>query len=92
MVTRFDRDPSVVDWHIALAPVARPARPHWWRELVTSTYRDARDAWHALRESEPCLQLEDDEFRQLHPPPTLRSVLVGLSTGGTAPDGWGVGL
>lgn len=68
-------------------------REHWWRRVVTETYRAARDAWAALRESKSalawsvagaansnvgCAQLGDDEFRQLHPPPVLRDVLCGL--------------
>jgi hypothetical protein len=42
------QDPAVLTWMIALAP--RPTRPeptgrHWWRELVMSAYREARDQW-----------------------------------------------
>lgn len=90
--TSFVRDPAVIDWHIALAPVPRPARVHWWRELVTSTHRDARDAWLKLRESELCLQMEDDEFRAAYPPPTLRDTMIALATGGMPAPGWGVGI
>lgn len=56
----------------------RPRRRHWWREFATSTYRDARDAWEVLRETGECMQLEDDEFRELHPAPTFKATLIGL--------------
>lgn len=91
-------EPAVLAWMIALAGDRRPrpASPgrHWWRELVTNTYRDSRDAWEALRESaQPAPssvpgvahssvamhQLEDDDFRRAFPPPTFRDVLTGLS-------------
>lgn len=52
---------------------------HWWREYVTDVYRDARDAWEALRESELCYQLEDDEFRVTYPPPTFKLYLLALA-------------
>lgn len=81
-----DPDPSVVAWHIALSP--RPAylgtpprRPHWWRELVTNVYRDARDARAALRESTAYLQHERDDFDLEHPPVRLSDVMRGLSSG-----------
>lgn len=68
-------------------------RPHWWRDLVTSTYRGARIAWEALRESSApaygvagaagsdaaCYQLTNAEFAELHSPPMLRDVLVALA-------------
>lgn len=50
-------EPAVLAWMIATAGERRPRAPrrrHWWRELVTDTYRaarDARDARDALRES-----------------------------------------
>ena len=69
-------------------------RRHYWRELVTETFRSARAAWEALRESGTpaptsapgvahsgvaMLQLEDEDFRRAFPAPTLRSVLEGLA-------------
>lgn len=68
-------------------------RPHWWRDLVTETYRNSRTAWEALRESSApaygiagaagsdaaCYQLTDAEFAELHPIPMLRDVLVALA-------------
>lgn len=87
-----DPDPCVVAWSLALAPTVRPRRVHWWRELVTNVYRDARDARAALRESGPYLQHEGDEFDREHPPVTLREVMVGLSDGSQAPPNWGWGL
>lgn len=66
-------------------------RRHLWREHVTETYRSARDAWEALRESGTLVpasfssggevaayQLEEFEFRQWQPAPTLRHILEGL--------------
>lgn len=88
-------------WRIALAPRPRyRADSHWWRELVTRTYRDARDARDRLREStQPAggrvagtahsdvsyAQLTDDEFAQVVPPVSFGEVLSGLSAGGWAP-------
>lgn len=85
-----DPDPSVVVWHIALAPrpVVEP-RPHWWRTLVTNVYRDARDAREALRQSEPYLQHERSEFDAQHPPVRLKDVMRGLSSGRMPPPNWG---
>lgn len=87
-----DPDPSVVAWQIALAPTRQPRRVHWWRELVTNTYRDARDAREALRQSGPYLQHEADDFAREHPPVHLRDVMVGLASGRHAPPNWGWGL
>lgn len=85
-----DPDPSVATWMVALAPRARyipgERRGHWWREYVTRHYRDARDAWVALRETSAYSQHEDDEFRAEHPPPTFKQFLVGLSTGRIVPE------
>lgn len=88
------RDPAVTTWAIALAPQPKPAPVgrHWWRDLVTQHHRDARDAWERLRESEPFLQYEDDEFRAELPPPTLKDAMVGLSVGKLSPVGYGVAL
>ena len=88
-----DPDPAVVVWHLALSPRGpQPRRRHWWRELVTNVYRDARDAREALRESGPYLQHERDEFDREHPPVALRDIMVGLSSGKDAPPNWGWGL
>lgn len=77
----------------------RGYRRHAWRELVTSTYHAAREAWEQLREATTYGYLyhrsstsrdrstwshatyadEHAAFRHAHPPPTLRSVLEGLS-------------
>lgn len=91
----IDEDPAVTSWRIALAPRPRYSPPgrHWWRELVTHTYRDARAAWEHRRESSApawgaagaahssagCHQLTDEEYRELYPPPLFRDVLIGLS-------------
>lgn len=93
-------EPSVLAWRIALGPRPRhrPGR-HWWRELVTSTYLDARHAWEALRESGTpawnaagaahsgvaCYQLSEDEFAELHPQPLLKDIMTGLSGGRLSP-------
>lgn len=94
-------DPAVTTWRIALAPRPRyRVGRHWWRELVTGAYRDARDAWEARRESgapawgaagaahsgAACHQLTDAEYAALYPPPTLRDFLTGMSTGALAPE------
>lgn len=93
-------DPAVLTWRIALAPRYSTGGRHWWRDLVTSCYRDARDAWEARRHSNlpawgapgaahsgaACHQLSDDEFADLFPPPMLRDFLIGLSQGAIAPD------
>lgn len=86
-----DPDPAVVVWSIAVAPVRarEPGRPHWWRQLVTNVYRDARDARERLRESDPYLQYEREEFDREHPPVRLSDVCVGLSSGTHAPPNWG---
>jgi hypothetical protein len=41
------QDPAVLTWMIALAPRPRvePVGHHWWRDLVTAAYREAREAW-----------------------------------------------
>jgi hypothetical protein len=99
MAGRVTEDPSVLSWMIVMAPRPRaePTGRHWWRELVTSTFRDHRDARDALRESSTVVnghgadttvaayQLEDAEFDQRFPKPTLRAVMVGLSQGSMAP-------
>lgn len=50
-----------------------------WLDLILTHHRNARDAWLALRESEACMQMEDDEFEAAHPPPTLKAAMQGLS-------------
>ena len=88
-----DPDPSVVAWHLVLSPRPAPApRRHWWRELVTNVYRDARDAREALRETGRYSQHERDEFDAEHPPVTLGQVMRDLSSGREAPPNWGWGL
>lgn len=87
-----DPDPSVVAWAIALAPTRAPKRRHWWRELVTNVYRDARDAREALRETARYQQHEPGEFDAEHPPVTLGQIMRDLSTGRQAPPNWGGGL
>ena len=52
----------------------RPHR-HAWREHVTAIYRDARDARDALRESEPYLQHEPEDFNREHPWLSFKAVL-----------------
>lgn len=41
------QDPSVLTWMIVMAPRPRPEPLgyHWWRDLVMSSYREARDQW-----------------------------------------------
>lgn len=95
-------DPAVLSWRIALAPRPRYlSGSHWWRDLVTRTYREARDARDAMRESGALAtgaiagtahsdaawyQVSDDEFDQAVPPVTFRDVLVGLSGGALEPE------
>lgn len=96
-------DPSVLSWRIALAPRPRFTTNgrHWWRDLVTATYRDARDARDALRQSGAAAhgntagaahsmaawcQLSDEEFAQEVPPVLFRDVLTGLSQGRLEPE------
>lgn len=78
------------------------ARPHLWRVMVTSTYDAARTAWESLRESGAAAppdvagtagscpayyQLEDDDFKTAHPPPTFGEVLRGLRGRFTSSEG-----
>lgn len=96
-------EPAVLTWMIALAP--RPhystGGRHWWRELVTQTYRAARDARSALRESShpvysvagtansgaAAYQLSDAEFDEAFPAPRFGDVLHAMSTGAIEPYG-----
>lgn len=96
-------DPAVLSWRIALAPRPRFTTHgrHWWRDLVTATYRDARDARDALRESGAAAsgrvagtahslaswsQLSDQEFAEAVPPVRFQDVLTGLSGGALEPE------
>jgi hypothetical protein len=45
------------------------------RQLVLD-YRDARTAWEHQREEGDNMRMEDDEYRQQHPPPTFRAWLT----------------
>lgn len=86
-------EPAVLTWAIALARRGvlpdEPPRRHWWRELVTTHWRDAYDAWEATRERcedrGGAMRMEDDEFRAAYPTPTLKAFMVGLSSGAIEP-------
>ena len=94
-MTTSDPDPSVLSWHLSIAAYRhafpRPVRRHWWRDLVTDTYRSARDARDALRESScyvdapggdyatAAYQVSDQEFDAHHPPVRLADVMRALS-------------
>jgi hypothetical protein len=97
-VTTSDPDPAVLSWHLSIAAYRhafpRPTRRHWWRDLVTDTYRAARDAREALRESGHLVdvaggagadvaayQVSDQEFAAAHPPVLLADVMRALSHG-----------
>lgn len=100
-------EPAVLAWMCVTAGRRRPSEPkrrHWWRELVTATYRDARDAREALRESgQPApasiagaahsgaayYQLSDAEFAEAHPPVRFGGVLEAMSGGRWDPYGPG---
>jgi hypothetical protein len=64
---------------------------NWWREYITDLLWHAEQAWQALRESGTAIgttaiagadfdtayyQLSEAEFRQLHPRPTLKQLLI----------------
>lgn len=76
-------------WRICLAPRPRsaPVGRHWWRELVTQTFRDWSDVYAQQMEA-ACAgwATEEAEYRAAHPPPTLRHVLEGLSQGSMFPN------
>ncbi len=86
-------EPAVLTWAIALARRGvlpdDPPKRHWWRELVTSTWRDAYDQWHATKERDESrggsMQLEDYEYRERFPVPRLSAFMVGLSGGAVTP-------
>lgn len=40
-------------------------------------YRDWRTSWEERREDEYHMQLEDDEYAAMYPPPTFRDWLAG---------------
>lgn len=44
-------------------------------ELVDN-YRHARHAWEERREYGDNMRMEDDEYREAHPPPTFKQWLV----------------
>lgn len=88
---------------MALAPRPRYTTHgrHWWRDLVTATYRDALDARAALRESGHQVptsvagtagaqvgyyQLTDEEFERAHPTPRFRDFLVAFAQGQREPS------
>lgn len=100
------QDPAVLSWEVAIAGYRhawpRPRRRHWWRELVTDTWRAASDAREALRESGHLVdvaggvgaqvsayQLEAEEFDRLYPAPRLADYMRHLSHGQLAPGEWG---
>lgn len=87
----FTDEPAVLTWMIALAGDRRPRREptgrHWWRELVTDTFRCADEAWQARREAVAIgYATEEREFAQQHPRPTLGAAMVALATGAHAPE------
>ena len=47
---------------------------NWWREYILDCYYNAEDAWQALKGTNH--QMEDDEFLETHPRPTLKRMLV----------------
>lgn len=82
-------EPAVLTWAIALAPrpATEPIGRHWWRELVTSTWRAAYDQWQADAEIAAIgYATELEEFKAQRPVPTLRGFMAGLSTGAIAPE------
>lgn len=83
------RDPAVLTWRIALAPLPRfRVGSHWWHRLVMDTFRTWTDAWEAEAERVSIgYDTELAEFAARKPRPTLKRVLVGLSSGGLAPGG-----
>lgn len=62
---------------------------HLWRELCVDTWRDAEDAWQALRESSDWFNLEPEDFRAAHPRPTFKATLIGLKGWGNEPESYG---
>lgn len=44
---------------------------------MVAEYRDARDAWVQLRETGDRMQMEDEEYRAVFPPPTFKQWLIG---------------
>ncbi len=105
-MTRLGADPAVSSWRIACAPRPRYSTGgrHWWRELVTETWRAAMDARDGLRESGVPIragavpgtaganvshyQLTDQEFDQLYPKVGLGDVMRELSAGAVEPGRW----
>lgn len=57
------------------SPGMRACRRDCLHRRLVLDYRDARDAWTALRESPAGYQLEDDDFRAAYPATTFRQWL-----------------
>lgn len=82
-------EPSVLTWMIALAPRAQasPAGHHWWRELVTDTWRCAYDQWQLDAEAASNgWKTELHEFKAHTPVPRLSQFMIGLSRGSLIPE------
>lgn len=85
-------EPAVLTWMLAIAPLmkVRLSAPghHWWRELVTETWRCADHAWWLEREAFAGGSKnvsEMNEFHEIKPRPKLRDVMVELGGGGWDP-------
>lgn len=83
-------EPAVLTWMIALAgdrrPKAEPTGRHWWRELVTDTWRNATLAWERELEATAIgYATEEAEFREKNPPPRLGDAMRALSRGQIEP-------
>ena len=82
-------EPAVLTWMIACAPRPRFSTDgkHWWRDLVTETYRAARDQWLLDAEAASVgYATELAEFRAAHPAPRLSDFMVALSCGAMPPE------
>lgn len=80
-------DPAVIAWQCVLAPRPRfRVGRHWWREYVTAAYQAARHAWELEADRVSIgYDIERAEYAAENPPPTLRTFLVGLSSGAIHP-------
>ena len=60
--------------------MSRPAaRRHWWRELVTESWRCADLAWwSAMEDATSLYATEVAEYKAAHPRPLLRDHMVAL--------------
>lgn len=86
LVTR--QDPAVVAWQCALAPRPRftTGGRHWWRELVTDSWRAANHAWELDREAVAIgYATEMAEYQAANPRPTLGDFMRHLSARATVP-------